>query len=350
MNFCSDNASAACEAVMSRVVRANTGFEASYGTDQYSLRVEEKLRKIFEHDSAIVFPVATGTAANALALSVMCPSHGAVFCHRLAHVNIDECGAPELMTGGAKLIPIDDCGDQDGRHGKINPDAFKSLLDEGWSGVVHHAQPACLTITQLSEYGTAYSLDELKTLCDIAHDYGLYVHMDGARFANALVGLDCSPAEMSWKLGVDALSFGATKNGALGAEAVIFFTENLASEFGYKRKRAGHLFSKMRYISAQLEGYLDDDVWLQNARHANQAATRLQMGLSAISGVECAYDVGGNELFVHLPEQVVKALNEVGYSFYNWPWGGKDCQRLVTAWNTNPQDVEGFISTVQQSI
>jgi threonine aldolase len=332
MNFSSDNVSGMAPAILAALSRANDGRVASYGEDPFTARFAARLTEIFEHEVA-VFPVATGSAANALALSAVVPPWGAVFCHELSHVNVDECGAPEFFTHGAKLLVLPGDG------AKVPASALAAQLP-GVIGVVHSVQPAALSITQATEAGTVYTPAEIAALSEIAHAHGLAVHMDGARFANALVRLGCTPAEMTWKAGVDVLSFGATKNGAMAAEAVVFFDQRKAENFAFRRKRAGHLMSKMRFLSAQLEAYVTDDLWLANARHANAMADRLAAGLASVEGARLRHPVEANELFVDLPDPVIDALFADGFKFYRWEGS---LVRLVTAFDTNPADVDRLI-------
>ena len=247
VKFASDNVTGACPEVLNALLKANEDDKTPYGNDELSKNLQNKFSEIFEKE-VIVFPTASGTAANALALSTMTPSFGNIYCHRLSHINVDECGAPEFYTGGAKLVNLD------GNNGKI----IAEELDRNITGknVVHHTQPSSVSITQLCETGVAYNLDEIKKISEIAHKHDLNIHMDGARFANALVSLNCTPAEMTWKSGIDVLSFGATKNGCLAAEAIIFFNQELVGNLPFLMKRAGHLLSKMRFVSAQLDAYL----------------------------------------------------------------------------------------------
>lgn len=341
MNFASDNVTAAAPEIMAGLAAANHGAAMPYGADPWSAAVTAKLKEIFERDLAVV-PMATGSSANALALSVFTPPWGVIYAHEFAHAQEDECGAPEQFTGGAKMIPIP------GAHGKITPEGLRRELDRRWTGVVHHAQPACLSLTQLSEAGTAYTVDEIRAVTDLAHAHGLKVHMDGARFANALVSLGCSAAEMSWRSGIDVLSFGATKNGALAAEAVIFFDPADAATAGFRRKRAGHLFSKMRFLTAQLDAYLTEDRWLGWARHANAMAARLAAGLRETPHVSFLHPVDGNELFVAAPERVMGGLEADGFTFYRWAAPeGLAAARLVAAWSTDPAMVDHFVSRAQ---
>src|SRR6185312_1799022 len=247
-----------------------------------------------------VFPVATGTAANALALAALTPPWGAIYCHEAAHIQSDECGAPEFFAAGAKLLPLA------GEDAKLMPATVEAALLE--RGVVHHVQPSALSISQATEAGTLYRPAEIAALGALARRHGLALHMDGARFANAVAALGCAPADLTWRAGVDALSFGATKNGALAAEAVIFFDPAKAADLAYRRKRAGHLFSKMRFLSAQLDAYLADGLWLRNARHANAMAARLGQGLARLPGARLVHPVEANEVFVELAEASIAAL------------------------------------------
>lgn len=340
MNFCSDNVTGIAPEILSALIAANTGAAMPYGNDELTQRLTEQLAELFETEVE-VFPVATGSAANALALSVLSPSYGAIYCHRDAHINVDECGAPEFYSGGAKLVTLP------GRHGKLSADGLDVALKQGGLGVVHHVQPAAVSITQATEAGTLYRLAEVQAIAQVTHAHGLLLHMDGARFANAIVSLGCSPAEVTWRSGVDVLSFGATKNGALAAEAVIFFKSGYADEFGYRRKRGGHLFSKMRFLSAQLEAYLKDDLWLKNAAHANQMAQVLATGLTTLPGVRLCHPVEANELFVALPEPVIDGLLANGFQFYRWDEREGPVIRLVTAFSTAEADVQAFLSCVQ---
>lgn len=343
MIFTSDNAFGVAAEILDAIGRANEGAAASYGEDEITKRLGRRFSEIFEREVA-VFPVATGTAANALALATLTPPYGAVLCHEDAHVQVDECGAPEMFSGGAKLIGLGGGG------GKIDPRSLQSVLAMLPAGDVHHVQVSALTITQSTEAGTIYTAAELAHLAEIARTRNLAVHMDGARFANALVALGCSPAEMTWKAGVDALSFGATKNGALAAEAVVFFDKARAADFTFRRKRAGHLFSKMRFLSAQLEAYLADELWLRNAAHANGMAARLAAGLGSVNAATLRFPVEANEIFVRLPRETLRRLKDAGARFHPWPMADDDGEgrtvRLVTSFATRESDVDGFLKVV----
>jgi len=340
LDFRSDNVTGAAPEILKALVEAASGTVSSYGEDPITARVEERLKEIFECD-LVAFPVATGTAANSLSLSLLSPAWGAVFCHEGAHIAVDECGAPEFYTGGAKLI------DLPGADGKLTAAQLAALIPGGL-GVVHHAQPAAISLTQATEAGTAYRPDEVAAIAELARRHGLRLHMDGARFANALAFLNATPAEMTWRAGVDILSFGATKNGALAAEAVVIFDKALAAEFAFRRKRAGHLFSKMRFLSAQLDAYLEGGLWLRNAGHANAMANHLAEGLGRIAGAKLAHPVEANEIFVDLPEHAIRGLQADGFQFYRWLGEDQTLLRLVTAFDTKEADVAAFIASAER--
>ncbi|MDY0870360.1 threonine aldolase family protein [Dongia rigui] len=337
MNFCSDNVAGIAPEILEAIARANAGTMPSYGGDEITARVEKRLGEIFERE-VWAFPVTTGTAANALALSTLTPPYGAVYCHPEAHIMVDECGAPELYTGGAKLVPIAGAG------GKISARDVAETLDNARAGDVHHVQPAAVSLTQASECGTAYTVAEVGAIAAVTKKHGVKLHMDGARFANAVAHLNVTPADITWKAGVDVLSFGATKNGALAAEAVVFFDKELAASFGFRRKRAGHLISKMRFISAQLDAYLTNDLWLRLARHANAMAQKLVGGLQSVPGVHLLYPVEANEIFIRLPLQTLAGLRQAGFQFYDWPGAAPGTIRLVTSFATSAADVDAFIA------
>ena len=339
VKFASDNVAGACPEVLDAIIRANEGDSTPYGNDQISTELQNKFSKIFEKD-VIVFPTASGTAANALALSTMTPSFGNIYCHKLSHINTDECGAPEFYTGGGKLVTLQ------GIKGKITAEELDKAITG--KGIVHHTQPSSVSITQVCESGEVYQLDEIKNISDVTHNHNLNMHMDGARFANALVSLDATPAEMTWKSGIDVLSFGATKNGCLAAEAIIFFNKDLVGNVAFLMKRAGHLLSKMRFVSAQLDAYISNDVWLKNARHANKMGKRLSEGLNNHSDINLSYPTEANEVFATFPKNKIEHLNSEGYTINEDEWDGK-AVRLVTAWNTKDNDVEDFLEILKHS-
>ena len=339
-SFNSDNVAPVAPEVMAALERVNHGTVHSYGDDPETARLTALLRECFETD-LVAFPVATGTAANALALATLVPPHGAVFCHELAHINTDECGAPEFYSGGAKLMTLP------GAAGKIRASQLAAPVAHAREMGVHHVVPAAISVSQATEWGTVYGRDEMAELADAAHALGLAVHMDGARFGNAVAHLGCTPAEASWKCGVDVLSFGATKNGALAAEAVVFFKPQLAQAFELRRKRAGHLWSKLRYLSAQLNALLTDGLWLRHARHANALATRLAQGLGR-HGIRSVQPVQANEVFAAMPAPLIARLRSQGFEFYEWPAPGESLPvvRLVTAFDMASGDVDEFIAGV----
>ena len=347
MMFASDNWAGCAPEILDALARANDGAAPSYGGDALSKRVEQKFQDIFEKDCAVFF-VATGGAANGLALSVMTPPYGMILAHEESHIQMDECAGPEFFTGGAKILPIA------GREGKLAADAVTHAL-RGFPERPPHGAPAhILSLTQASECGTIYSVDELEELCVRAHEANLLVHMDGARFANALAASDASAAALSWKAGVDVLCFGGTKNGCLAAEAVVFFDEDLARDFEFRRKRAGHLWSKMRFIAAQFDAYFEDDLWMRLARRANAMAQRLSDGLAAVDGVEISYPTQINEVFVCFPDGVADKLREAGAAFYPWvtpgdPAGGA-MQRLICSFRTTEVEVDHFLRIVRETV
>ena len=335
--FASDNVTSACPEVMDALIAANSGIASSYGDDEWSRILKRKLSEIFETDVE-VFLTVSGTASNALALSALAPVYGKIYCHELSHINTDECGAPELFTGGAKLIPMRSS------NGRIIASNLSEIIRG--AGNVHVTQPSVVSITMSCETGTVYQLDEIQAISKVAHEHKMSVHMDGARFANALVSLDVSPAEMTWKSGVDVLTLGGTKNGCLAAEAIVFFKPEMVGNFPYLHKRSGQLLSKMRFISSQLEAYISNDVWISNAKHANAIAKILSEGLSSFSFIELAYPTQSNEVFVHLPRNLIEYLNTAGYTINEEELDGK-AARFVTAWNSELKDVEHLLKNIK---
>lgn len=342
VNFCSDNVVGAAPEILEALSAVNAGPAMPYGDDAVTARLQARFREVFETDCR-VFPVATGTAANVLGLSVMTPPYGAIYCHRDSHINVDECGGPELYTGGAKLVALP------GADAKLAAGPLAEVLAGSGAGVVHHVQPAAISLSQASEAGAVYRPEEVAAIADLARQHKLGLQMDGARFGNALAFLGCSPAEASWKAGVDVLAFGATKNGCLCAEAVVVFKPELAETMEYRRKRGGHLFSKMRFLSAQLEAYLAGDLWLKLARHANDRARTLAQGLAALPGAELLHPVEANEIFVRLPGGLAEALRGRGFAFYDWPAGGPGAVRLIAAFNTPAEAVEAFLAAAREA-
>lgn len=341
MIFASDNWAGASDAVMAALTRHNAGFAPAYGNDPLTAAVTQKFCRVFEKEVAVFF-VATGTAANALALSAYAKPGGVIFCHAESHIEVDECGAPEFFSSGAKLAGIA------GANGKIAPQSLEAAISKFTPGDVHHGQPAAVSITQASEAGTVYGIDEIRAIADVASSRGLALHMDGARFANALVHLGATPAEMTWKAGIDVLSFGATKNGCWCAEAVVFFDPRHAAQFGYLRKRGAQLISKSRFAAAQFEAYLADGHWLDLARHANGMALRLAEGIQASGTGRLAIVPQANEVFAIFAREKIAAFRAAGAVMHEWPGGevGSDesMVRMVTSFRTAAADVDAFLA------
>ncbi len=346
LNFASDNVGPAHPSVMDAVLAANAGDQPSYGQDAMMDDVRAKIRTTFEHPEAEVHLVATGTAANALALACYARPFDAIFCHQLAHVEVDECGAPEFYTGGAKLALA--AGDD----GKMTPDSLrKAMALPGDS--VHQVQRGPLTLTQATEVGTLYALDEISALTAVAREAGSASHLDGARFANACAALDCTAAEMSWKAGIDIVTFGGTKNGCLGVEAVVFFDPAKAWEFELRRKRAGHLFSKNRFLSAQMQAYLTDDLWRVNGVRANATCAKLAQGLRQIPDVTLLFEPQVNMIFAQLPRAVDERARANGAIYYlegfETTRSDEDMvvARFVCDWRKTDEDVAAFLALLR---
>jgi threonine aldolase len=335
-NFRSDNEYAVAPEIFEALNRANFATAHSYGDDDWTARAKARFEEVFEIGLE-VFPLVSGTAANALAVAQTTPPYGAVICHEDSHLYTDECGAPEFYSGGAKLLTLA------GADGKISARSLEARLANPGHAGDHVSKMMLLSLTQATEFGAVYSVDEVRDLCAIAHSGGLKVHMDGARFANALATLGCTPAEITWRAGVDLLSFGATKNGAMMAEALLVFDAGDAIELGRRRKQSGHLISKMRYISAQLDAYLADGLWLRLARHANTQASRLAAGLESLGGVELLHPVQSNEVLVRLDDAIAEGLKARGFEFHGWP-GRPGVFRLVTGHCTEPAEVDALIA------
>ena len=344
MDFASDNTAGVAPEIMAALAKANSGYALGYGNDEWTRRVEKQFGDLFEKDVA-VFLVPTGTAANAIALAHVTPPWGAVLCHKEAHIAVDECGAPEFFGGGIKLIGLSGDG------AKISAATLRGALGEGQWGGPHHVSPAALSLSQATECGTVYRVAELRELSEIAHARGLAVHADGARLGNALARMNVSPAEITWKAGVDVLSFGATKGGAMGAEAVIFFDPARAAHMIDRRKRGGALASKHRFIAAQIEAYLADDLWLRLARHANALADELAEGLRA-AGCKPVWPVEANEVFVPITPEADKRLKAAGAMYFSWVaddlglGAEKLLVRLVTSFQTTKDDVTKFLKVL----
>lgn len=336
MRFLSDNTAPICPEVLDAIHAANHGFEKAYGDDPWTARLTEVLGEFFGL-ALRAYPVATGTAANSLALAVLSPPYGAIFAHEEAHIIRDECGAPEHFTGGARLVPLP------GEHGKLTASALDAALDAAPTSV-HTVQPAAVSLTQATELGTTYRPAELARVAEAAHRHGLAVHLDGARFANSLAFLGCHPSEITWRAGVDVLSLGATKNGALAAEAVVFFDPARAADFELRRKRAGHLLCKSRFVSAQLIAYIESGVWRRNAERANGLAQRI--GRAAAGRL--LQPVEANEVFVRLGAESKRRLRAAGFEFYDWGASARGEARFVVSWNQPEADVSALCDALAQ--
>lgn len=329
--FASDNAAPAHPAILKAMAQANEGIAASYGADDWTRRAEALLRETFAADCAVLL-VATGTAANVLSLAALTPPWGAVITHRHAHIVEDEAGAPEFYTGGARLVCID------GAHGKIAPDALEAEAARYSRAWVHGAQPFVVSISQTTESGAVYQPEEIVAISRVCRSRGLSLHMDGARFANAAAATGVAPSALSWQAGVDVLSFGATKNGALGVEAVVCFSETAAAQLPHLRKRAGHLLSKHRYLAAQMCAYLEDGLWLRLALSANAAAAALAAALRE-SGADILHPTQANAVFARLDKAAAATLRAAGAAFHPWGVDGADAYRFVTSWMTTDGDI-----------
>lgn len=343
MTFGSDNWAGVAPEIMDALIAANAGQAAAYGADDLTARAKAKINETFECDAEIFF-VATGGAANGLALATLSPRYGMILCHEESHIQMDECAGPEFFTGGAKLLPVK------GFAGKLTPENLTKALAGFPHRPPHGAPASMLSLTNATECGTTYSPTELAALSATAHAAGLKVHLDGARFANAIASLKCSPAEASWKSGIDVLCLGATKNGCLAAEAVIFFNRKDARDFDFLRKRAGHLWSKQRFISAQFGAWLENGLWLSLAAHANEKASHLSKRLSEIDGVDISYKTDINEVFVTFPDGCADKLRKNGAVFYPWVTPGDPAagrmQRLITSFQTTDEDIDQFVAAV----
>ena len=332
MNFVSDNQAGAHESVLVALREANSGSSPGYGEDMLTSAAERAVSAVFETDCAVFF-VTTGTAANALAMSALCPPWGAIYCHEGAHIQNDENTAVELLTGGARMVPIS------GEAGKPDPHLIRAHMTTATIHGVHNARPGAISLSNVSESGTVFNPEDIAAYRALADEFRLTLHMDGARFANAVVASGASPADLTWRSGIDCLSFGLTKNGGIAAEAVVMFDQAMAEQFAFRRKRAGHLWSKQRFLAAQWLALLKDDLWLSNARHANAMAQRLATGFKAHSGIELPWPIDANELFPVIPSHIRLRLREAGLEFYDWP-SQPDMTRFVTHFATDPKEIE----------
>jgi threonine aldolase len=337
IQFASDNNAGICPEALAAMTAANVGHVTAYGADDWTRRAADLIRGVFDAD-ADVYLVFNGTAANSLALAAMCRNTDAVVCHANSHVNVDECNAPGFFSGGAKLLAVDT------PLAKVTPSAMLAVAvtphDE------HASRPRALTVTQSTELGTVYTPEELRALCDAAHAHGMKVHMDGARFANAVASLGCAPADIAQRAGIDALSFGGTKNGLPAGEAIVFFDRALGEEFARRRKQGGQLASKMRFVAAPWVGVLEGGAWLGHAAHANAMARRLSAAIERVPGARLIAPTQANGVFAHLPSTVIAALHARGWRFYVFV-GDTGC-RFMCAWDTTVEAVDRLAADIHE--
>jgi len=339
IDFRSDNTGRAAPELLAALVAANQRTASGYGTDEWTTQLQERFSALFE-TTVRVFPVATGTAANAIALAAITPSYGAIYCTEHAHVSGSEANAAGFFGGGARLLPLPS------PLGKMSPDTLAQTI-EAQSGNAHYSKPSALTLTQVSELGTVYSLSEIRALTAVARGRGLKVHMDGARFANAIARLGCSPADLTWRSGVDILSFGATKNGGASCDAIVAFDRALDEPLGWHLQRGGQVYSKMRFASAQLLAYVDNDLWLRNARAANAAGARLDAGLRTIPGARLLAPIEANQIFLELPPAAMDGLERDGVQFFR---RSKTMARFVCRFDVTGEEVDGLLASLRRHL
>src|SRR3984957_3549261 len=337
VDFRSDNTGRAAPEILDALIRANAGTALGYGGDPWTAKLQERFSELFE-TSVRVFPVATGTAANALSLAAISPSWGLVYCSEAAHINTSEANAAGFFGGGLKLAPVP------GGNGKLDPDAFARVLAAVQPGQVHRGQPAAVNLTQATDLGAVYRLDEVRALAEIAKSRGLKLHMDGARFANAVARLQCSPAELSWRSGIDILSFGATKNGGALCDAIVVFSPEIADGLAIQLRRAGQVWSKMRFASAQLMAYIENGLWLNLAAQSNAAAGRIAAGVGNVAAIKLLAPVEANELFLELPEGAMDALEADGFQFYR---RSATLARFVCRFDVTEAETDALVAALQ---
>lgn len=335
--FASDNYSGICPPALDYTLKANSDHVTAYGDDLYTQQVSDKLRELFEKDCEVFF-VFNGTAANSLAIAHMCNPYNSIIATEVAHVETDECGAPEFFSNGAKLLLAG------GKDGKLLPSSIEEIVNRRTD--IHFPKPRVISLTQATEVGTVYDREELLAIREMADKYDLRIHMDGARFANAVATLDVAPKEITWKAGVDVLCFGGTKNGLAIGEVVVFFNKGMAQDFDYRAKQAGQLASKMRYLSAPWLGLLENDVWRSNASNANARAEQLFNGLQDLPHIEIMFPRQANSVFVEMPKHIIDGMHERGWHFYTFI--GEGGCRLMCSWDTTPETVEAFLVDMRQ--
>jgi len=345
MNFTSDNTEIIAEPILNAILKANKYPVKSYGEDEITKKAKEKICDLFNIDAEIYF-VTSGTAANALGISSVTPPYGSVFCHNESHIHLEECGAPEFYTGGCKLIPIN------GFAGKISKESFASAIND-YPSDKYGFKPSCLSITQSTECGTVYSEKEVTELSSLANKHSIKVHMDGARFANAISTLKIKPSKITWESGIDLMSFGTTKNGTMSAEAIIIFNKKISKDMNLRIKRSGHLLSKMRFLSIQMDSYITNNLWIDLANKANSMAKYMYQELLLIDYIDIPWKVEANEVFILLPKRIEKKLIKLGIQFHKWSKIGikplisnddKEFIRLVTSYNTTKNEIDQFIA------
>jgi threonine aldolase len=337
--FASDNYAGICPQVMEYLLQANVGHAQAYGEDDWTDRAANKFREVFETDCDVFF-VFNGTAANSLALGTLCQSYHSIICHELAHIETDECGAPELFTHGSKLLL------GQGEQGKLTPASIEAIVQK--RSDIHYPKPKAVSLTQVTEVGTVYSMAELQSIRDCCDRNQLKLHMDGARFANAIATLGVHPADITWRCGIDVLCFGGTKNGMALGEAILFFDKTLAADFAYHCKQSGQLASKMRYLAAQFLGLLETGAWLQNAAHANQCAAYLEAQLATIPALKPLFPRQGNAVFVEMPTTLITQLHENDWLFYTFI--GQGGVRLMCSWNSTKERIDELMQTIRSLI
>lgn len=341
LNFRSDNEAPVAAAIMDAIIEANQGTARAYAKDPWTARLDQAFSELFRTET-MVLPVSTGTVANSIALAIVTPPWGSVFCHSGAHIQLDECGAPEFFGNGLRLVPVD------GERGKLKPAALERAIHASEGHGIHSYKPSALNLSQATEAGTVYSIDEVSALCDSAHALGMKTHMDGARFGNAIATLGCHPAEITVDAGIDMLSFGASKNGCLAAEALLIFNQPQWHETAERlRKRSGHLLSKMRYISAQLLAYIENDRWLEMAGHANRQAAKFAEAVENHSTARLEYPVEANEVFLNWTKKKFDQLDSQGIQFGRWP-GRNDLARFVFGHSSSDEDTQLLIDTLNR--
>lgn len=336
LQFASDNYAGICPEAIDYLLQANHGHASPYGEDEWTKKACDMFRELFETDCDVFF-VFNGTASNSLALASLCQPFHSIVCHELSHIETDECGAPEFYTNGAKLLL------GTGANGKITPASIEAIVKK--RSDIHYPKPRAVSLTQATEVGTLYSQQELLSIYMVAKKYGLKLQMDGARFANAVAGLKCTPKEISWQAGIDVICFGGTKNGLAGGEAVIFFNKRLSAEFAYRCKQSGQLASKMRFLAAPWVGMLTTGAWLRNAEHANRCAARLESLLAGLAGVEIMFPCQANSVFVRMPEAVLAGLKDKGWKFYTFIGAGG--VRFMCSWDTTEDSILSLVSDIE---